>query len=255
MRAIVSIIALGAGLAACSPQVPDSGAGVGLGTSPFDPAPAAGTTITGEPLVPPSVVASEPLPTVASAIPSAPRSPGSSSAAGTLANSGDSLAAETAAALAASQGNSGVAPLNASPSNPAPQIIGNAGISDENDFSAVSARESIESDAERLARNRAEYQQVAPGAVPLRSGSAEPNVVQYALTTSNPRGNRVHSRSGINLKAKSARNCAGFATPDLAQQAFLEMGGPDRDRKALDPDGDGYACGWDPAPYRRAASN
>lgn len=253
MRALVSIIALGAGLAACSPKIPDSAAGAGLETSPFDPAPAAGTTVTGEPLVPPSVVSSEPLATAASAIPSAPRSPGSSSAAGTLAS--DDIAAGTAAALAASQSNSGVAPLDASPSNPAPQIVGSPGISDENDFNAVAARESIESDAERLAENRAQYEVVTPTAVPQRSTAAGPNVVEYALSTDNPRGNRLYSRTGINLKAKSARNCAGYASPDLAQQDFLEMGGPQRDRKALDPDGDGYACGWDPAPYRRAASS
>lgn len=253
MRAIVSIIALGAGLAACSPQIPDSAAGVGLETSPFDPALAARTTVTGDPLVPPAAVSSEPLATVASDIPSAPRSPASTSAAGTLAS--DDIAAETAAALAASNGNSGAAPLDASPSNPAPQIAGNPGISDENDFNAVAARESIESDAARIAQNRAQYEEVAPTAVPQRDSATGPNVVAYALSTDNPRGNRIYSRTGINLKAKSSRNCAAYASPDLAQQAFLEMGGPQRDRKALDPDGDGYACGWDPAPYRRAASS
>ena len=224
MRAIVSIIVLGAGLAACSPQIPDSAAGAGLETSPFDPAPAPGTTITGAPLVPPSVVSSEPLATVASDIPAAPRSPASTSAAGTLSN--DDIAAETAAALAASNGGSGAAPLNASPSNPAPQLVGNPGISDENDFSAVAARESIESDAERIAENRAQYEQVTPTAVPQRNGATGPNVVAYALSSDNPRGNRIYSRTGINLKAKSSRNCAAYASPDLAQQAFLEMGGP-----------------------------
>ena len=50
--------------------------------------------------------------------------------------------------------------------------------------------------------------------------------------------------------------CAGNALARIeAKIAFLEAGGPKRDRKALDPDGDGYACGWDPAPYRRAVQN
>ena len=40
--------------------------------------------------------------------------------------------------------------------------------------------------------------------------------------------------------------------PTPAQQAFLEAGGPERDRKGLDPDGDGYACAWDPTPFRAA---
>ena len=42
---------------------------------------------------------------------------------------------------------------------------GSAAISDEQDFSAVSSRETIESDKERLARNRAQYQVVQPTAI------------------------------------------------------------------------------------------
>jgi hypothetical protein len=41
---------------------------------------------------------------------------------------------------------------------------------------------------------------------------------------------------------------------DLAQEAFLSEGGPERDRLGVDPDGDGFACRWDPTPFRRAAS-
>ena len=261
MRIIVSIIASGSvlALAACDPAVPDSAAGVGFETSPFDTAPPAGTTINGDPLVPPVRVASTPIAIATTTPTPAPRSPAKSTGAGSLATpsylTDDDLAREAAAALAATQANSGQAPVQASPSNPAPQTANNDGISDENDFSAVSSRQSIQSDAERLAQQRAQYQVVTPTAVPARTSAAGPNVVGYALSTSHPRGTRVYSRTGINLAAKSARNCAGFASPDQAQQAFLEMGGPKRDRKALDPDGDGYACGWDPAPYRRAVRN
>jgi hypothetical protein len=49
------------------------------------------------------------------------------------------------------------------------------------------------------------------------------------------------------------RNCAQFRSHDEAQEAFLAAGGPERDRLNIDPDGDGYACGWDPAPIRAAA--
>lgn len=257
MRAFASYAAAGSLLvmAACSPQVPDSAAGVGIDGDPFAPPPAAGTTITGEPLVPPARVSTEPYQAAA-----VPRSPGSAVAAGTFstastAASDADIARETAAALAASSANSGVAPLEASPSNPAPQPGGNARISDENDFQAVSARQSIESDAARLERQRAQYQQVQPVAVPQRTEDAGPNIVRYALSTSNPKGVRIYSRSGINLKARNQRNCAEFASPDQAQVAFLETGGPERDRKALDPDGDGFACSWDPAPYRLAVQN
>jgi hypothetical protein len=103
-----------------------------------------------------------------------------------------------------------------------------------------------------LAQQRSQYQQVQPTALPTQTGGSDPNIVQYALTTSHPRGTKLHSRAGINLRARSARNCAGFSSPELAQVAFLEAGGPQRDRQALDPDGDGYACGWDPSPYRLA---
>ena len=33
---------------------------------------------------------------------------------------------------------------------------------------------------------------------------------------------------------------------------FLAAGGPERDRKGIDPDGDGFACGFNPAPFRAA---
>ena len=42
------------------------------------------------------------------------------------------------------------------------------------------------------------------------------------------------------------------SSPDQAQIDFLSKGGPERDRLSLDPDGDGYACGWDPRPFRKA---
>ena len=34
----------------------------------------------------------------------------------------------------------------------------------------------------------------------------------------------------------------------------LPCGGPERDPRGLDPDGDGFACDWDPAPFRAAVS-
>ena len=247
MRVFPSIMILGL-LAACAPAVPDSGSGVGFGnSSEADRAREAALT-TGQPLVPPSVLSQESTtsPTTAGT-PAATPQPGTR-----VASSSDDIAAEAAAALAASNANSGVAPLQASPSNPPPD---NAGISDENDFAAVTERQTIASDADRIARNRAQYQVIAPKAVPKRVGGSQPNIVEFALKTSNPRGTPVYSRSGFNSAAKSARNCARFASPDLAQRAFLSEGGPERDRKGLDPDGDGFACSWDPAPFRQAARN
>jgi hypothetical protein len=127
-------------------------------------------------------------------------------------------------------------------------------ISDEQDFAAVSQRETIESDKERIARNRAQYQIDQPTALPQRAGDTGPNIVQFAISANNPRGTQVYKRSALRLNSYNSA-CAKFASPDLAQEAFLAAGGPAKDRKGLDPDGDGYACGWDPAPFRAAVQN
>lgn len=130
--------------------------------------------------------------------------------------------------------------------------VNNPSISDEQDFSAVSARESIESDRERLAAQREQYTFIEPTAVPSRAGGTGPNIVEYALSTTNSVGQPVYRRSGLRGVSSSQRACAKYASPDLAQIAFLQAGGPKRDRKNLDPDGDGFACSWDPAPFRLA---
>lgn len=129
---------------------------------------------------------------------------------------------------------------------------GNAGISDEQDFEAVAARESIESDAERLARMQEQMVVIEPTAVPERPRDTGPNIIEYALATTHPVGQQVYRRTGVRAGRHEA-NCLSYRSDDLAQQAFLANGGPDRDREALDPDGDGYACGWNPEVYRQAA--
>ncbi|MDQ1849064.1 hypothetical protein Q9299_12255 [Gemmobacter fulvus] len=89
-------------------------------------------------------------------------------------------------------------------------------------------------------------------AVPLAPRSSSgPNIVDFALKTANPVGTPVYSRSSLQLRSAESA-CAAFASADLAQTAFLEAGGPDKDRKGLDPDGDGFACSWDPSPFRNA---
>ncbi|MCV2880593.1 hypothetical protein [Actibacterium sp. XHP0104] len=131
--------------------------------------------------------------------------------------------------------------------------VNNPGISDEQDFSAVSARESIESDAARLEAQREQYVVIEPTALPSRV-STGPNVVEYALSTSNQVGQKVYRRLNLLGGSQLARNCSKYASADLAQQAFLKAGGPERDRLNLDPDGDGFACTWDPTPFRRVAN-
>jgi hypothetical protein len=160
-------------------------------------------------------------------------------------------AAETPqpAPLAAQQPAPLAAPL------PAPPIFSpsQGGISDEQDFDAVAERESIESDAERLARMQAERVVVAPTAVPDRPADIGPNPIDYALATTHPVGERRHTRRPI-TEARHQRACLAFRSADLAQEWFLQNGGPSRDRQGLDPDGDGYACDWNPDVYRAAAA-
>lgn len=157
---------------------------------------------------------------------------------------GDPIKDAANAALAAS--NSGQVPLQASPTNPKPG--GHADISNENDFAAVTAQRDIRSDAARIAAVRAQRQVITPTALAPR-GKSGPNIVEFALRTSNQPGQKLYSR-GYRRAGRTAQACAAYASPDQAQIAFLAAGGPERDREGLDPDGDGFACGWDPRPFR-----
>ena len=125
------------------------------------------------------------------------------------------------------------------------------GVSDEQDFAAVAARETIESDKARIEANRAQYVVIQPGSLPQRPGDTGPNIVEFALATNNAPGTQLYDRASMSF-TKPEVACAKYASSDLAQQAFLAAGGPDRDRKNLDPDGDGFACSWDPRPFRTA---
>ncbi len=125
------------------------------------------------------------------------------------------------------------------------------GVSDEQDFNAVKSRQTIASDKARIEANRAQYVVIQPGALPVRPGDTGPNIAAYAVATNNPVGVTLYSRPAfylVNVKAA----CTKFTSPDLAQQAFLAAGGPQKDPKGLDPDGDGFACDWDPRPFRNA---
>ena len=125
------------------------------------------------------------------------------------------------------------------------------GVSDEQDFSAVTTRESIASDKARIEANRAQYVVIQPGALPTRTGDTGPNIAEYAIATNNPVGVSLYHRPSIYLVNVKAA-CSKFTSSDLAQQAFLASGGPQSDKKGLDPDGDGFACDWDPRPFRAA---
>lgn len=243
------LLATGVALAACQPAVPDSGSGVGFDDSARAQRQARDAALASS----------------AAGVPAAATVDSSVLGAPTLDDgSPEATAAETARVLAATRAgasnglgndaatNSGVAPVNASPSNAAPAVLGIDGISDENNFDAVSGQRSIGDDAARLAANRAQYQVVQPEALPSRA-DAGPNIVAYALQSPQAVGTQVYRRVGLNKEGKFKRACAQYSHADQAQIAFLEAGGPERDRSGMDPDGDGFACAWDPTPFRRAA--
>jgi len=227
-------LALG-GLAACGTSIPesapDSGAGVGFGN--YDEYQARrDAELAGTALPAPSAVAAAPL----------------------GGNDSDDIAAQTRAALGTSDlaSNSDRSTIQAAPANSAPLINSSPGISAENSFDAVSESRSIEDDAARVAAQRQQYQVASVQALPSRSGGEGPNIVAYAISTKHAPGTQLYRRAGLNKQSKFERNCATYSGPDMAQIEFLSKGGPERDRLGLDPDGDGFACSWDPRPFRKA---
>lgn len=256
MRARLIVLAA-LGLAACSPKVPDSGAGVGFGdynsyvrgaTPSAAPAPVA---------APPATFSPDAAAAAIDQAAGVGTAPTGSAPTGTV---GAPLSAVTPAT------GIGTSPSDAElfdpnrPRGDAPATIktesgevayATQGLSDEQSFAAVTQRESIASDAERIAANRARYVVIPPEAIPQRPDNTGPDIVKYALATTNPVGAKLYDRPAfylVNLKTA----CTKFTSPDFAQQAFLAAGGPVRDPKGLDPDGDGFACDWDPTPFRNA---
>ena len=222
------------GVAACNPQIPDSGAGVGFDDyASYEAERAArdaqlsGTAraTASAPIVPPA----------------RNDDPNAALASEAMAAIGVAGPADPSAEASAQGGADVVIDTN------------NPGISDENSFDAVSNRESIEDNAAKIAAQREAYEVIQPGALPQRRGGNAAAIVQFALSTTNRRGQALYSRSLIGAQSRFERNCAKYPSPDKAQEEFLKRGGPKRDPQGLDPDGDGFACAWDPAPFRLAA--
>lgn len=88
---------------------------------------------------------------------------------------------------------------------------------------------------------------VQPG--PLPSQVQGVNIALFAQQTNNAVGQSVYPRTA-GARVAGVGACSRFRDADAAQRAFLSGGGPERDRYGIDPDGDGFACNWDPGPYR-----
>ena len=124
-------------------------------------------------------------------------------------------------------------------------------ISDSQDFEAVTLRLTPEEDAARLKALRERgVEVVKPEPLPERP-KATASVVEYALKTTNKVGEVLYKRTNPMRDVLSRRACRKYTSDDAAQAAFLELGGPERDPRYLDPDGDGFACGWNPETYRK----
>ena len=87
----------------------------------------------------------------------------------------------------------------------------------------------------------------------MPQGAGGPNLFVYALSTTHNVGQTLYNRSHPLRWRRWEAACAQYPSQDLAQEAFLAAGGPERDPDHLDPDGDGFACWWDPTPFRQAA--
>ncbi|MEZ7814020.1 MAG: hypothetical protein ACI9O0_000067 [Paracoccaceae bacterium] len=76
-------------------------------------------------------------------------------------------------------------------------------------------------------------------------------VARYALKTTHDMGQALYPRGAVALLDRVIA-CDIYVGPEEAQLAFLTAGGPQKDPRGLDGDGDGFACTWDPRPYRMA---
>lgn len=128
-------------------------------------------------------------------------------------------------------------------------INGSEQISD-NSFSNVVQNQTIETDRERLAR--LEQSKVELEAAPLPDRDPAINLAAFARSTNHNIGTRIYKRS---FRGSASRECRKYGNPDAAQRAFLAAGGPANDPLKLDPDGDGFVCGWSPIPFRNLRVN
>lgn len=96
--------------------------------------------------------------------------------------------------------------------------------------------------------------QAAPAARPATGAYANtPSVLtRFALAERHDPGTRVYHRPDPS-PAVAERACRNHANSAAAQTAFIAAGGPIIDPLGMDPDGDGFVCGWDPRPYRQSA--
>ena len=96
----------------------------------------------------------------------------------------------------------------------------------------------------------------APANMPVTTSGPYPGstpvLVRYAHQEQQNPGANVYKRTGGSV-LDAGRTCSGYASSEIAQRAFIAAGGPILDPKGMDPDGDGFVCGWDPRPLRNSS--
>lgn len=85
---------------------------------------------------------------------------------------------------------------------------------------------------------------------PATYATSETVLTRYAVAVSNNPGVSRFKRVG-RADADTTEACSAFSGAEAAQVSFIARGGPNADPLGLDPDGDGFVCGWDPVPYRK----
>ena len=108
---------------------------------------------------------------------------------------------------------------------------------------------------ERAAKRREELK---AGRVVLENNGREKigarplNLAVFARSVSNRIGEKIYFRNSLSASVNS--RCKQFSNKNAAQIFFLKNGGPINDFYNIDVDGDGFACNWDPAIYRKIDS-
>ncbi len=126
------------------------------------------------------------------------------------------------------------------------------GVLDLSQFSQEQQKVEREEAAKRL-------EELKAGRVVLEANSKEKikitsvNLALFARSVSNNVGEKIYYRSF--LGTNSNPGCKQFSNKNEAQIFFLQNGGPKNDFHNIDVDGDGFACEWDPAIYRKIKLN
>lgn len=243
MRFSLAVLALCV-IAGCSPEIPDSGAGVGFGDYGTFMRERERERLATRPasIVPPPQVVSLPPQPVSPAQPLS-------------AQTGPAPVQTVAVQSAPIAQSSPFQPVQQPVAQPAPMSAATPfpGPVTTQDFPTIAAAPAApQGGVSYPAPAQGTVEMVAASAVPARPSDI-PNILEYALSTRNSLGERVWRRTPLTMQ-NTDRNCRSFVNSDLAQEEFLRRGGPERDPLNLDPDGDGFACWWDPAPFRAAAA-